>query len=124
MLHSRRYTEMLLNRPIFHRPQREPRCFLMASVSGWWQKPVGKRNAFITGPTSTAIRLTVEKDMPMPKVSSPRIANVEALLVELTKVGGLTRMEIHGPEEELAKLREPLAKLNPVFFVLEYGFRQ
>ena len=36
----------------------------------------------------------------------------------------LTRLEIHGPEEELAKLREPLAHLKPQFFVLEYGFRR
>lgn len=34
------------------------------------------------------------------------------------------RLEVHGPEQELAKLREPLAELNPVFFVLEYGFRR
>jgi len=29
-----------------------------------------------------------------------------------------------GPEEELAKLREPLSSLNPRFFTLEYGFRR
>jgi hypothetical protein len=28
------------------------------------------------------------------------------------------------PDEELAKLREPLADLNPQFFSLEYGFRR
>jgi len=36
----------------------------------------------------------------------------------------LARLEIHGPEEELAKLRGPLAHLKPQFFVLEYGFRR
>ena len=51
------------------------------------------------------------------------LANVESLLSEATKIAELTRFEIHGPEAELAKLREPLAKLNPPFFVLEYGFR-
>ena len=51
------------------------------------------------------------------------LGNVESLLGELLKVGNLKRMEIHGSEEELAKLREPLARLNPVFFVLEFGFR-
>ena len=40
------------------------------------------------------------------------------------KIVALTRLEIHGPEEELTKLRGPLAKLNPQFFVLEYGFRR
>ena len=49
--------------------------------------------------------------------------NVEVMLGELLKAGEMNRFEIHGPEEELAMLREPLAKLNPVFFVLKYGFR-
>jgi hypothetical protein len=31
---------------------------------------------------------------------------------------------VHGPEAELAKLREPFAKLKPQYFVLEYGFRR
>jgi hypothetical protein len=35
----------------------------------------------------------------------------------------LTDLQIHGPEQELAKLREPLAELEPSFWVLEYGFR-
>ena len=52
------------------------------------------------------------------------IENVGALLEETLKICELTRLEIHGPEAELAKLREPLADLNPDFFVLEYGFRR
>ena len=50
--------------------------------------------------------------------------NVDALLSKALKIAYLTRLEVHGPEEELAKLREPLAKLNPQYFVLEYGFRR
>jgi quinol monooxygenase YgiN len=52
------------------------------------------------------------------------LENVGALLEEAFKIAEISRLEIHGPEEELAKLREPLAKLNPQFFVLEYGFRR
>jgi quinol monooxygenase YgiN len=52
------------------------------------------------------------------------LKNVGALLEEALKISELTRLEIHGPEEELAKLREPLAKLSPQFFVLECGFRR
>jgi quinol monooxygenase YgiN len=52
------------------------------------------------------------------------LQNVGALLEEALKIAELTRLEIHGPEEELAKLREPLAHLKPQFFVLEYGFRR
>ena len=50
--------------------------------------------------------------------------NVGTLLQEALEIADLTRLEIHGPEEELAKLREPLAELNPQFFTLEYGFRR
>lgn len=50
--------------------------------------------------------------------------NVGAILAEALKISELTRLEIHGPESELAKLRTPLAPLNPTFFVLEYGFRR
>ncbi|MCP4391744.1 MAG: hypothetical protein GY802_25845 [Gammaproteobacteria bacterium] len=50
--------------------------------------------------------------------------NVGAVLAEALKIADLTRLEIHGPEQELAKLREPLTDLNPQYFVLEYGFRR
>ena len=52
--------------------------------------------------------------------------NVGPLLQELLESGKaeLTDLQIHGPEQELEKLREPLAKLNPTYWVLEYGFRK
>jgi len=50
--------------------------------------------------------------------------NVGALLGEALKIAQITRLEVHGPEEELAKLRGPLAGLKPQFFTLEYGFRR
>ena len=50
--------------------------------------------------------------------------NVGTLLGEALKIADLTRLEVHGPESELAKLRDPLADLNPQYFVLEYGFRR
>lgn len=51
--------------------------------------------------------------------------NVGALLKELLGSGmaELTDLQIHGPEEELAKLREPLKDLNPSYWVLQCGFR-
>lgn len=52
------------------------------------------------------------------------LENVGALLEQAFKIAELTRLEIHGPEAELAKLREPLAAFNPQFFTLEYGFRR
>lgn len=52
------------------------------------------------------------------------LENVGALLEEALTIADLVRLEIHGPEAELAKLREPLADLKPQFFVLEYGFRR
>ena len=52
------------------------------------------------------------------------LENVGPLLQEILKISELARLEIHGPDEELAKLREPLAELKPQFFTLEYGFRR
>ncbi len=50
--------------------------------------------------------------------------NVAAQLDAALKISVLARLEIHGAEEELAKLREPLAHLNATYFTLEYGFRK
>ena len=47
-----------------------------------------------------------------------------ALLEEMPQSAEIVKLQIHGPEEELAKLREPLSELNPEFFTLEYGFRK
>jgi hypothetical protein len=52
------------------------------------------------------------------------LENVGALLQEALKLAEITRLEVHGPEEELAKLRGPLASLSPQFFTLEFGFRK
>ena len=52
------------------------------------------------------------------------LENVGALLEEALSFSELTQLEIHGPAEEIDKLREPLAKLNPAFFILECGFRR
>ena len=50
--------------------------------------------------------------------------HVRHLIDESMGISDLTRLEIHGPETELAKLREPLAEFDPQFFVLQYGFRR
>jgi len=51
------------------------------------------------------------------------VENVGDLLEEAMKIAEVTRLEIHGPEAELAKLRGPLADHNATFFTLECGFR-
>lgn len=52
------------------------------------------------------------------------LKNVGELLTQALTIAEITRLEVHGPEKELAKLREPLAKLRPQFFTVEYGFRR
>lgn len=52
------------------------------------------------------------------------LENVASPLEEILKICEIVRLEVHGAEEELAKLKQPLAHLNPQFFVLEYGFRR
>ena len=45
--------------------------------------------------------------------------NVGVLLAEMLKIADLTRVEVHGPAEELEKLKGPLAHLNPAWFTVE-----
>jgi quinol monooxygenase YgiN len=52
------------------------------------------------------------------------LENIGPLLQEALKLSDITRLEVHGPEAELVKLRKPMADLNPRFFTLEYGFRR
>ena len=47
------------------------------------------------------------------------LANVDALLKEALKISDITRLEVHGPAQELDRLREPLAALKPIWFVQE-----
>ncbi len=51
------------------------------------------------------------------------LENVDAPLKEALNIAGIVRLEIHGPEQEIARLREPLSALDPKYYVLEYGFR-
>ena len=44
--------------------------------------------------------------------------SVGALLAEAFKIADLARLEIHGPAEELEKLKGPLAHLKPQWFAL------
>jgi quinol monooxygenase YgiN len=52
------------------------------------------------------------------------LKNVGPIIEEALKISELARLEVHGPESELAKLRSPMAGLKPQFFTLEYGFRR
>jgi hypothetical protein len=50
--------------------------------------------------------------------------NVATLLEEALKLAEITRLEIHGREDELARIRGPVSNLSPTYFTLEYGFRR
>lgn len=52
------------------------------------------------------------------------IENVGELIDEALKISELFRFEIHGNADELAKLKEPLASLDPEYYTLELGFRK
>lgn len=51
------------------------------------------------------------------------VEGVGPIIEEALKISDLARLEIHGPDAELAKLREPLADLHPEYYILECGFR-
>lgn len=46
------------------------------------------------------------------------LPNVAAMLAGALKMADLIRLEVHGPAAELEKLKEPLAHLDPAWFVL------
>ena len=50
--------------------------------------------------------------------------NVGSLLQQALQLAEISRLEIHGPADQLDKLRGPLTELNPQFFALEGGFRK
>ena len=52
------------------------------------------------------------------------LASVGSLLTEIFQIAELTRLEVHGPAEELAKLEGPLAPFAPTYFTLEFGVRR
>jgi hypothetical protein len=52
------------------------------------------------------------------------LANVGDLLQRALNIARLPRLEIHGPDEELAKLREAAAAFQPIYFTLQYGIRR
>ena len=45
------------------------------------------------------------------------LSNVGDLLAAMLKIADLIRIEVHGPEAELEKLRGPLENLKPAWFV-------
>ncbi len=52
------------------------------------------------------------------------LTNVGALLDRMLTLSSLTRLEIHGPAAELAKLKGPLGHLNPAWFTYECGVQR
>lgn len=52
------------------------------------------------------------------------IENLRPILHEMGEVSTMLRIEIHGVAQELTKLKQPLAGLNPQWFELEYGVRK
>lgn len=52
------------------------------------------------------------------------LENVAAPLAEALKLAKIIRLEVHAPAVEIEKLKQPLAALNPDFFVLEPGLRR
>jgi hypothetical protein len=52
------------------------------------------------------------------------LTNVGAVLDQMLAISTLTRLEVHGPAAELAKLKGPLGGLKPRWFTYECGVRR
>ncbi|MES2476743.1 MAG: antibiotic biosynthesis monooxygenase [Verrucomicrobiota bacterium] len=49
------------------------------------------------------------------------LENVNHVIQQALEISTMTRLEIHGPEAELEKMRGPLAALSPAWFVHQGG---
>lgn len=49
------------------------------------------------------------------------LGNVDQVIKQALEISTMTRLEIHGPEVELEKMRGPLVALNPAWFVHQGG---
>ena len=49
------------------------------------------------------------------------VQNVSDLIAKMLELSELSRLEMHGPAEELEKLKAPLADLKPLWFALACG---
>ncbi len=52
------------------------------------------------------------------------LENVGDLLAKMLTLSEVIRLEIHGPAEELEKLKAPLEKFYPTWFVYECGMQR
>ena len=101
--HPGRFEEMKASLPHFvERTSKEPGClFYGFTLSG---ETLFCQEAYVDGDAALA-----------------HLANVGDMLGELLKIADLVRLELHGPAEELEKLRSATAALNPKFFVWATG---
>ena len=97
---------------------------LRRCVSGLLKKAAGRADCLYYGFSFDGDQVHCREGYADADGALAHLENVGALLEEALTISELTRLEIHGPEQELEKLREPLAGLKPQFFVLEYGFRR
>ena len=52
------------------------------------------------------------------------VASVDPIIQRALQIADLVRIEVHGSAGELAKLKEPLAPLQPSWFVFQAGVRR
>ena len=52
------------------------------------------------------------------------LENVGTMIEEALQISEMVRIEVHGPAEELEKLKEPMAEFPVEYYTLEFGFRR
>ncbi|MEM7013673.1 MAG: hypothetical protein AAF585_19555, partial [Verrucomicrobiota bacterium] len=52
---------------------------------------------------------------------SVHLENVGELLGKALEISDLTRLEVHGPADEIEKLKGPMGELNPQWFIHHSG---
>ncbi|MFV1994874.1 MAG: putative quinol monooxygenase [Verrucomicrobiales bacterium] len=52
------------------------------------------------------------------------LENIGEMLGKLLEISELTRLEVHGAADDLAKVKEPLAAFGPLWFEVQCGFHR
>ena len=92
---------------------------LKAAFPGFIEKTANEEKNLFYGFTINGDEIFCRKGYTNAEGVLAHLDNVGAMLAEALKIADLTRIEVHGPPKEIDKLREPLAHLNPVWFVVD-----
>jgi quinol monooxygenase YgiN len=92
---------------------------MKAALTGFVEKTASEKGNLFYGFTINGDEVFCREGYENAEGILAHLDNVGALLKEMLTVADLIRVEVHGPAEEVEKLKGPPAHLNPAWFTLE-----